>query len=407
MTKWYYLHKKKIIMKRILHIDPQLNIIWWMERYIEQFYISFCDKYEILALGMEKTGSNINIPKENIFSLNEEIKDSIIEKIKKLFFRSKNIAYFCNEKQIDFSISHGDVANIFNILSKFFWNKSKIIIIFHNAFDIKVLWTPLYYLCKFFYKFADEIISVSYELSNDVKKQINSNQIKTIYNPFDFDKIEILKNEAMEIDIEKILNNWKINICNVARLDPNKKQDLLLECFADFYKTNKNIQLFFIWNWAENYKKSLEKIVDTLWINGAVYFLWHKENVYKYIRKMDYYYYSGLQEWFGRWLVDALSLWVPILTHDYKYWAKEIIRNNLDFSSCKKIEIHENGILTPYMNKEKYITWMNLLLNTKFDKEKIIQNTRKYGIDNFKKSWNLLLKWNYVSSENINHYPCL
>ena len=107
---------------------------------------------------------------------------------------------------------------------------------------------------------------------------------------------------------------------------------------------------------------------------------------------MKYYYYSWLQEWFWRWLVDSLSCWIPILTHDYKYWAKEIIRNNENFSDCSNIEIHNNGILIPYMNKKKYLEAMELLLKTKFDKEKIIENTKKYDIKNFKKEWDLILK---------------
>jgi hypothetical protein len=44
------------------------------------------------------------------------------------------------------------------------------------------------------------------------------------------------------------------------------------------------------------------------------------------------------------------------------------------------------------MNKEKYIEAMDLIINTKFDKEKIIQNTKIYDIENFKKEWNLILK---------------
>jgi len=379
-------------MKKILHINPQLEIIGWMEKYIEQFYMSFSNEYEVYTLSMKKHNINLNIPKKNIFSLDEKTDNSLIAKVKNLFFRSKNIASFCNQNNIDISISHGDIANIFNIMSKFFWNKSKIIIILHNAFDKKQLWSPLYYLCKSFYKFADDIISVSHELSNDVKMQINTNKIKTIYNPFDFERIEILKNEEIETILESILNNWKNNICNIARLDPNKKQDLIIDYFYEYYKFNKNIQLFFIWDWDENYKKKLIKLVKNLWLENTIFFLWYKTNVYKYINKMNYYYYSGLQEWFWRWLVDALSLWVPILTHDYKYWAKEILRNNEDFSDCKDIEIHENGILTPYMDKEKYIKAMDLIINTKFDKNKIIENTKKYDVYNFKRAWNFILK---------------
>lgn len=380
-------------MKKIIHINPQLEIIWWMERYIEQFYMSFCDNYDIYALSLEKHNINLNIPKDKVFSLDEKVNNSIISKIKKLFFRSKNIAKFCNKNNIELSISHGDIANLFNILSKIFWNKSKIIIILHNAFDKDLLWAPLYLLCKFVYKFADQIISVSKELAEDTKRQINIEKIKTIYNPFDFEKIEILKNEEIEEDILEKLNNWKINFCNVARLASYKKQDLIIDSFYEYFKTNKNIQLFFIWDWDKKYKTLLQEKVKNYNLENVIFFLWYKINVYKYIKSMNYYLYlSWLQEWFGRWLIDSLSCWVPILTHDYKYWAKEIIRNDINFTDCSNIEICENGILTPYMNKDKYTEAMQLLLETRFDKEKIVINIKKYSIDNFKKDWNLILR---------------
>jgi hypothetical protein len=91
-----------------------------MERYIEQFYMSFCNTYDIYALSLEQHNINLSIPKYKVFSLNEEINNSIIVKIKKLFFRSRNIAKFCNKNNIDISISHGDIANLFNIISKLF-----------------------------------------------------------------------------------------------------------------------------------------------------------------------------------------------------------------------------------------------------------------------------------------------
>lgn len=377
-------------MKKILHINTQLEIIWWMERYIEQFYMSFYSTYDIYALSLEKHNININIPKEKISSLDEEINNSIIAKIKKLFFRSRNIAKFCNKNSIDISISHGDIANLFNIISKLFWNKSKIIIILHNAFDKNLLWTPLYLFCKFVYKFADEIISVSKELSEDVKKQINTEKIETIYNPFDFEKIEILKNEKVEENIESILNNWKINFCHLSRLAKDKNQKYLIECFYDFNKKNYNSQLIIIWDWDE--KANLENLIKSLWLENNVFLLWNKQNVYKYLKNINYFLFAWLQEWFWRILIDALSLWIPILTHDYKYWAKEIIRNNKNFKDCSDIEIHENWILTPYIDKEKYIKAMQLLLEKRFNKEKIVKNIKKYNINNFKKDWNLILR---------------
>lgn len=352
-----------------------------MEKYIEYFSKEFKKEYDISILSLSLINENTIFSKYKLYTILES----------RLYFISNKIARICNTNKFDISISHWDYANLLNILSKFFFNKAKIIIIMHNAFDKKITWISFYYLCKFLYKYADEIITVSHELSNDVKMQINTDNIKTIYNPFDFEKINILKHEKIEENILKIINNWNINFCHIARLDLNKKQDFLLECFEKYSeKYNNKNNLFIIWDW--NYRTSLENQIKSLKMKNNIYLLWHKDNVYKYLNKMNYFLYSSCSEGFWRTLIDAVSLWIPVLTHDYKYWAKEIIRNNKDFKHCIEIEKHENGILSPYMDKEKYIEWINLLLNTKFDKEKIIENTKKYDIENFKNAWNLILK---------------
>ncbi len=268
----------------------------------------------------------------------------------------------------------------------------KIIIIIHNSFDKKLLWLPLYYLCKISYKYSDEIITVSEELSNNLLKSINKKNIKTIYNPFDFEKINIIKNEKIENNIEKIFNNWKINFCNIARLSSNKKQDLIIDYFYEYYKNNKNIQLFFIWEWDKKYKNIITKKINYYWLNNSIFFLWHKNNVYKYLNKMNYFLFASKNEWFWRTLIDSLACNIPILSHDYNYWAKEIIRNNNNLSKCEKIEIHTNWILTPYMDKESFIKWMELITKTNFDKIKIKSNIKKYNIENFNKNWKLILK---------------
>lgn len=377
-------------MKTILNINSQLEIIWWMERYIETFYNTLL--YKIKILKFYKWENNTNIPLTNIYSFEENRKLFFFSKVKILFIRSKKIARLCNKKNIEFSISHWELSNIFNVFSKFFWNKAKIILIIHNSIDKKTIWLTNLILAKLFYRYSDKVIFISKELENETlsKLYLNNNRINKIYNSFDFKRINILKNiKIKEKRLQKILMNWKINFCTISRLDENKNLEFFIECFFDFFKKNKNIQLFIIWDWEQN--NELQKYINKLKLEKNIFLLWFKNNVYKYLNVMNYFLYVSKSEWFWRTLIDSLSCWIPVLTHDYKYWAKEIIRNSNDLSKCKKVEIHENWILTPYMDKEKFLEWINVLIKTKFDKEKINKNIQKYNVENFKKEWNNII----------------
>lgn len=373
-------------MKKILHIVPQLEIIGGMERYIENFYQVFWEEHTISILNIDSWKSNLE-KVSHIYSLQEKRNITLFGKLKKLFTRSKNIALFSQEKHIDISISHGEVANIFNILSKLFWNKAKIFITIHNTLGENTQEKHIYFISQFLYRFADTIISVSKELSQDIEKKIGRKDIVSIYNPFDFQEIYTLSSEGIEETLNK---NEKIHFWHISRLEKDKNQEYLIDCFYEFHTAYPNSQLFIIGEWSQ--RSVLEKKIQERKLSEDVFFLWNQKNVYKYIAKMDYFLFTGKQEWFWRVLIDALAVWIPVLTHDYKYWAKEILRNNWDFSQCKDIEIHKNGILTPYMDRQKYIEAMWILVKTIFDKKTIRENTKKYNTENFKQSWNLLLK---------------
>lgn len=375
----------------ILHINPQLEIIWGMEKYIEVFYNEFQYKYNQFVLKIIDWKSNIKVPNEKIYSLDKKAKN-IFQKIIILTITPFQIAIFCRKKNINYSISHGDYANILNVLSKLFWNPAKIILIFHNTVNLWLLGWPIYTAIKILARFADKILTVSKELKQDVTidLQISKSKISTIYNPFDFNEINRLQNEPIESEMEQLLDSGKINFCNIARIESYKKQDLLLEYFAEYQKKSQNAFLFFIWD--GNYRKVLEYKAKELNIDNSVFFLWFKENIYGYVKKMHAHCFcSGLQEWFGRSLIDTLFCGVPVLTHDYKYWAKEIMRGDDNLSECNDIEILDNGILTPYMNKEKYIKWMEMITKIPFDKEKMRENITRYGIEYFVASWNDIL----------------
>jgi len=374
--------------KNILHIIYQTNIIWWVETFLSTLLSSSKNNDLLVQVYNKKNNTWI---KNKIINLNEKLHSyNPIILLYQTFKRAIEYKNICKKEKVDISVSHWDSLNLSNIISKIlFWNKSKIYIFLHNSLSFYTnKWSFIYkYLFYYLYPKADKIITISKEMENELRKKWWKN-IETLYNPIDFENIEKLKKEELWKH-KDIFNNWKKTFITVSRLEKVKNIDFLIKTFNEFNKKNLNFQFIIIWDWKE--KEKLEKYTKEIW-NKNIIFLWKQKNVYKFLNASNYFLFNSLNEWFWRVLIEALTCNISILTHDYKYWAKEIIRNNNDLSDCKNIEIHENWILTPYMNKEKFIKAMDLITKTKFDKEKIKHNIEKYNIENFSEKWNLILK---------------
>jgi len=237
------------------------------------------------------------------------------------------------------------------------------------------------------YNFSNKIIIVSQEEKNNLINNFNikPEKIETIYNSIDIEKINILKNEHLNKEYMALFENWKKTFIHIWRLSKEKNQKFLLEAFNQFNKNYKKTQLIILWDWYEY--NNLISYKDTLENKNNIHFLWMQENVYNFLNKSDYLVMSSNYEWFPMVFIEAMALWIPIITHDFKTWAKECIRQNENLSECKEIEIHDNWILIPYMDKEKFIEWLEKWLKTNFNKNRIIKNSEIFNINNTIKQW--------------------
>lgn len=374
--------------KKILHIIYQTNIIWWVEKFLSTLLVFSKNKDLLVQVYNKKNNTWI---KNNIISLDEKIHSyNPLILLYQTFSRAIKYKKICKKENIEYSISHWDSLNLSNILSKIlFWNKSNIYIFLHNSLSFYTnKWSSVYkYLFDYFYPKADKIITISQEMSVELKNKWWKN-IKTLYNPIDIHQIENLKKEPLW-NYQKYFQNWKKTFITISRLEKVKNINFLIECFNDFNQINKDYQFLIIWEWKE--KNNLQKIINSTW-NQNIILLWEQNNVYKFLSSSDYFIFSSLNEWFWRVLIESLACGIPVLTHDFKYWAKEIIRNNNDFTNCEDIEIHENWILTPYLKKDIFIEWMKEIILNNFNKNKITNNIEKYNIKNLEKNWELILK---------------
>ena len=373
--------------KKILHIIYRTDIIWWVENFLLTLLNSKKNDDIIVQLYNHKNNTWI---KNKILSLKENLHSyNPIILLYQLFSRAIKYKKICKKNNIYTSISHWDSLNLSNIISKIlFWNKSKIYIFLHNSLSFYTNSGSFVYkyLFAYLYPKADKVITISEEMSLELRSKWYNN-IETLYNPLNFDNIEILKNESLWKD-NKIFNNSKKSFITIARLEKVKNIEFLIDIFNEFNKKNKGYQFLIIWDWKQ--KENLEKSINKKW-NKNIKLLWRQDNVYKFLNKSDYFLFSSLNEWFWRVLIESLSCGIPVLTHDFKYWAREIIRNNQNFKNCENIETHENWILVPYMNKKNFLEAMMKITKINFDKNKIKNNIEKYNIKKLQKNWEFIL----------------
>ena len=163
---------------------------------------------------------------------------------------------------------------------------------------------------------SQKIIAVSNGVKEDILKLITPKEIKTIYNPFDFEEIRKKSEEKIDLDFEYIIN--------VGSLTKVKNQALLLKAFA---KLDTNLHLVLLGK--GNQESNLKKLAKSLGIEKKVHFLGWQSNPYKYIKNAKLFVLSSNVEGFGNVLVESLALNTPVVSTNCPSGPNEILVGEL------------------------------------------------------------------------------
>lgn len=170
------------------------------------------------------------------------------------------------------------------------------------------------------------IIAISNGVKNDLLSnlKITPKTIHTIYNPFNFEKIRQLS-LAPCLAIPNVTY-----ILAVASYKRQKRLDVLLWAYA---KSNIRQKLVILGGGSREKKKDLENLAKQLNIKDRVHFAGWEYNPYPWIRHADLLVLSSETEAFGRVIVEALALGVPVVSTDVPFGGpKEILTGKL--SAC-------------------------------------------------------------------------
>ena len=280
------------------------------------------------------------------------------------------------KKKPDYLIIHL-ITSLPLILFSIFSFKTKLIL--HIAGHPKI--TPLR---RFIWKTASnkitKIICPSYELREHLlqNKIFDHHKIIVIQDP------HLLIKKINKLQKEEILDEFfdgKKILISVGRLTRQKNYPFLINNFNKLASEYNDIKLLIIGD--GEMKITLEKLINKLGIQNKIRLTGRKQNIYKYLKRSNYYISTSVWEGSSLAMIDAAYLGVPILCSNCPSGRKEFIGNN------------ERGFLYNEGDDSDFLN--NFIKMYKMDSI----STQKKLINAKNASRNFTLFKNYLKLENI------
>lgn len=232
----------------------------------------------------------------------------------------------------------------------------------------------------------DKVVAICDEMKKELQEiypKIKEKMIR-IYNPFNFERIEKLKNDDIDLtDNDRKLLERKY-IVAIARLDSVQKDfSTLIKAFKIVKEKGVEEKLYIIGDGPS--RKEIEQEIKKMGLEKEILLLGNRKNPYIWLKNSLFFVHSSKYEGLPTVLIEALICDKMIISSNCPTGPKEILKNE----SCG--ELFEVGnynqlsnLLEKYiLNKESKNKFLQEILKRKeeFNKEKVIKEYEKL-IDN-------------------------
>ncbi|WP_294704546.1 glycosyltransferase [uncultured Fusobacterium sp.] len=232
----------------------------------------------------------------------------------------------------------------------------------------------------------DKVVAICDEMKKELQEiypKIKEKIIR-IYNPFNFERIEKLKNDDIDLtDNDRKLLERKY-IVAIARLDSVQKDfSTLIKAFKIVKEKGVEEKLYIIGDGPS--RKEIEQEIKKMGLEKEILLLGNRKNPYIWLKNSLFFVHSSKYEGLPTVLIEALICDKMIISSNCPTGPKEILKNE----SCG--ELFEVGnynqlsnLLEKYiLNKESKNKFLQEILKRKeeFNKEKVIKEYEKL-IDN-------------------------
>jgi N-acetylgalactosamine-N,N'-diacetylbacillosaminyl-diphospho-undecaprenol 4-alpha-N-acetylgalactosaminyltransferase len=323
---------------------------------INVYHVIVVDKVEY-----EFSGKLINLGKL------KNKRNDFFNKIKRFYI----LKQFFKENKFDFIIDtrvkNHNLQEVF--ISKYIYSSPLIQII--HSYMVNLYFPDIKFLAKYIYKHCYKIVTVSEKIKNKVEFDYKYQNVKTIYNPVDFDYINKQLMNAKLFSSEQY-------ILAVGNMENMVKQfDKLIYCYSKSDLVNKNIKLIILGEGI--FRCELERYVREIKLEHLIEFKGKIDNPFPYYKNAYFTILSSKNEGFPNVLLESLACSTPVIAFDCLSGPTEIILNK------------ENGLLVEDQNSDKLTKAMNLFVEDKelysYCKENAFDSIQQFSLDNIGKQW--------------------
>lgn len=222
--------------------------------------------------------------------------------------------------KIDYTLSYGDMANVFSAVS--FTDEYKIAGI-HALKSVE--FTAPSFLNKVFkqsfksiYRRFQKVVCISEAIKKDLLENCEyrfPENLQVIYNPHDIPKIQSLMQEELQIQDEHVLFQHR-TIVFVGRMSVQKAPWHLIKAFALLRKNEAfaDVKLVFIGDGNEAVVAKCETLIQKYACQDAVVFLGRKSNPFQYVHRATVLALSSYYEGTPNVIVEAIATQTPIVS---------------------------------------------------------------------------------------------
>lgn len=185
-------------------------------------------------------------------------------------------------------------------------------------------------------------------------------KIVRIYNPVNYDEIEIKSNEYDELTETELYLLKQEYFVAVSRLVPAKNRVAMVEIYNKLKKKGRREKLYIIGD--GNDRINIEKRIKELDLENDVLLLGERKNPFPFVKNAKLFLNTSLGEGLPTVLIEALLCKIIVVSYDCPTGPREILMNgnagglielnNQDKFVDKVIEIMENKELQTEINKE-------------------------------------------------------
>lgn len=276
-----------------------------------------------------------------LYNLGKFSKKNFIDKI----IRYKKLYDYIKKHKFDYIIDLRYRGTFYAeyLLSKLVFGQTKYIPSI-RGYRLYGYFTKNEFTAKRIYKNAYAIVTVSKEIEKESKKRYGYNNLKTIYNILDLERIENLSKENILPEINTPF------IVGLGRMAENniKQHDVMIKAFHKSKLPESGIKLVLI---GDGFRRAeFENLSKELQLEDKVIFTGFKENPFPYLKKSFFMLLTSKNEGFPNVILESFACQTPVISYDCKSGPNEVIIDK------------QNGLLVENQNIDELVKAMNLMI---------------------------------------------